>query len=189
MGDTLRSFLALELSDSMRRAATAVSAELAARPRGDGVRWVEPEGMHVTLRFLGDIAADGVESLAAGVRNAVASARPFDLQLAGLTAFPSPRRPRVIVLELEPVDELGALAATVNRGVVDSGVWVKSESPARFRGHVTLGRVKTHGPTLDPTPKIDPALARVEEVVLFRSELRPKGARYTPLERLRLGGS
>jgi 2'-5' RNA ligase len=160
---------------------------LRARPGGDAVRWVPPENLHVTLRFLGDLEPARVASLAAHVRAQTAALAPFALQLGALASFPPGRRPRVVVLELAPEAPLAALAEAVERGVVAAGC---APEPRAFRGHLTLGRVRERGapPSLAELT-VPPAVFEVTESVLFASELHPSGSRYTPLERVPLGGA
>ena len=183
----LRTFFAIELDDSARRAAADAGSVLRARPGGDAVRWVPPENLHVTLRFLGDIEPARVASLAAHVRAQTAALAPFALQLGALASFPPGRRPRVVVLELAPEAPLAALAEAVERGVVAAGC---APEPRAFRGHLTLGRVRERGmPPLLAELTVPPVVFEVTESVLFASELHPSGSRYTPLERVPLGGA
>jgi 2'-5' RNA ligase len=181
----IRAFFAIELGDAARRAAAELAAALRARPGGDAVRWVRPEALHVTLRFLGNIAPGQVEPLLAQVRAQSRGLAPFALRLAAPGCLPSARRPRVLLLELEPEAELSALAGAVERGVVAAGC---QPEPRRFRGHLTLGRVKERGapPSLDGL-SAEPAVSEVTESVLFASQPTPSGSRYTPLGRAPLG--
>jgi 2'-5' RNA ligase len=183
----IRAFFAIELSDPARRAAAELAAALRARPGGDAVSWVRPEAMHVTLRFLGNIASAQVEPLLAQVRAQSRALTPFALRLGAPGCLPSARRPRVLLLELEPQAPLTALAAAVERGVVAAGCAPETRA---FRGHLTLGRVKERGrpPSLDGL-SAEPALFDVTESVLLASELHPSGSRYTPLGLVPLGAS
>jgi 2'-5' RNA ligase len=148
------------------------------------VRWVRPETFHVTLRFLGDVEVSRIAALARQVVERTAEIRPFALRLGGARAFPSPRRPRVVVLDLAPAAPLEALAAAVEGGVVAAGFEPESRP---FRPHLTLGRVRGAGERLPrELPSPDGAEFDVTEAVLFRSELRPGGALHTPLERFSL---
>jgi len=175
------------LDDSARRAAAHTGSVLRARAGGDAVRWVLPENLHVTLRFLGDIAPAQVTSLVTHVRAQTEALAPFALELGALGSFPPGRRPRVVVLELAPLAPLAALASAVERGVVAAGC---APEPRAFRGHLTLGRVRERGePPSLAALAVPPALFDVTESVLFASELHPSGSRYTPLERVPLGGA
>ncbi len=180
---TLRAFLAVELSPAARRAVAELLVELRAAPGADRVRWVRPENLHVTLRFLGDVPRDRVPALAEGVRCEVAGLPPFALRLGA----PGWLSGRVFFLELLPAAPLVALAEAVERGVVAAG----AEPEARpFRPHLTLGRLRRGGRpgvTSAVTAESDPFA--VEEVVLFESRLLPGGAHYTARERMALGGS
>jgi 2'-5' RNA ligase len=186
----IRAFFAVELGSDARRAAAAVARHLREDAGGDGVRWVRPEALHVTLRFLGEIDPARVAPLARRAADELAPLLPFALHLGPAALFPSPRRPRVVALELEPAAALAELAAAVERAVVAEG-FAAEERP--FRAHLTLGRVRdarSRGGRLPTVAALRvPAVEfAVEEAVLFRSELSPTGSRYTPLERVPLGG-
>lgn len=185
--ETLRAFIAVDLPEPVRRAAAEVSRALHSAPGGEGVRWVRPEALHVTLRFLGQIEASRVAALARDVAGAIAGVPRLHLELGAVQVFPTPSRPRVVALGIAPEEPLAALAAAVERGVVAAGF--ESES-RRFRPHLTLGRIRGRAApdvaAVDPPP---PSPFEVKEAVLFRSDLLPQGARYTPLERMPLGGS
>jgi 2'-5' RNA ligase len=184
--DAIRAFFAIELGEAARRAAAELAAALRERPGGDAVSWVRPEAMHVTLRFLGNIAPAQVEPLLAQVRAQSRELAPFALRLGAPGSLPSARRPRVLLLELEPAARLAELAAAVERGVVAAGCQAETR---RFRGHLTLGRVREERgrpPSLEGL-SVEPAAFDVTESVLLASQLHPSGSRYTPLGRAALG--
>jgi 2'-5' RNA ligase len=185
----LRAFIAIKLSDELKGQIGELQAELKRRAFGlDGLGWVRLEGMHLTLRFLGDIAEERVEALGAMLRDAVAGMKPFALDARGIGAFPDPRAPRVIWLGLQGTPEsmasLRRMHARVEEGV--AGLGFSRESRA-FTAHLTLARVRDR--------KSGAALAKVLEanqdravgsfiatsVGLIKSELRPTGAVYTTL--------
>jgi 2'-5' RNA ligase len=185
-GDAIRAFFAVELDEAARLAVAGVVHALREGPGGDAVRWVRPEALHMTLRFLGDIDPTQVEPLARQVGERVAPLAPFGLHLGAVRLFPSPRRPRVVALEVGPVEPLEALAAAVERGVVAVGF----EPEARgFRAHLTLGRLRgRRPPATRGLAAPEGTVVDVREAVLFRSELRREGPRYIPLERVALRG-
>jgi 2'-5' RNA ligase len=186
-GDTVRSFFAVELGGSAREAAAAVVAELRRRDERGNVRWVRTESLHVTLRFLGDVERSRFPGLVEAVARQTAAVAPFALTLGAPAAFPSARKPNVVAIGLAPAEPLARAAAAVERGVVDAGF---APEPRPFRGHLTLGRTRGRRP-----PRLDLVVVPghepmpVREVVLFSSELHADGARYTPLERVPLGGA
>ncbi len=179
----LRAFIAVDLDEATRTAA----ADLLARLRegsGRGVRWVRPEALHVTLFFLGSIAPEQVGPIARSVASEVGALAPFRLELGEAQLFPSPRRPRVVAVEVAPEDRLAELAGAVQRGVVAEG-FEPEDRP--FRAHLTLGRIKTGRAPATRGLTASGASCEVSEVVLFESELRREGAEYTPLQRMPLG--
>jgi 2'-5' RNA ligase len=182
----VRAFFAWEPPAGAKDVLAARVAELRGCPDGDGVRWVRPEGYHVTLRFLGNVPVAEVPALAKSVEQALAGSAGFSVAFGATRAFPSPRQPRVVVIELEPEAPLVALAERVEAGVVAAG---RPPERRRFRAHLTLGRVRGRRlPALDlPAPDAGPL--DVREVVLFRSDLGEGGSRYTPLAQLPLTSS
>jgi 2'-5' RNA ligase len=181
----IRAFLAVEIGPDARRAAAVAARRLAREVRGREVRWARPETYHLTLRFLGEIAEEQAVPLAARVAETVADLAPFELTLGALTAFPSPRRPRVVAVTVEPEAPLLALARRVEAAVIHAGLPGEERG---FRPHLTLGRVRDRAhPDLGAAEPIASKPFRVAEVVLFASDLRPDGAVHTPLERIALG--
>jgi 2'-5' RNA ligase len=182
----VRAFFAWEPPEGAKAALASLTRELAARPDGHAVRWVRSEGYHLTLRFLGNVAAERVPALVGAVEGALAGTPAFEVALGPPRAFPSAREPRVVVVAAEPEAGLAALAARIEAAVVAAGL---SPEARRYRAHLTLGRVRSRRlPALDvPAPALG-ALA-VREVVLFRSELGRDGSRYTPIARLALASA
>jgi len=145
---------------------------------------VRREALHVTLRFLGNIGTEQVAPLRSSIGAAVSGLPAFRLDLGAVQHFPSTRRPRVVALEVAPEADLSALAAAVERATREQG-FEPEERP--FRAHLTLGRVKSgRAPATRGLMAPTGTGCAVEEVVLFRSELRRAGARYTPLARMPL---
>jgi 2'-5' RNA ligase len=183
----IRAFIAVELDDAVRRAAAEVARALREGPAGDRVRWVRPDNLHVTLRFLGDVESARVPSIARALREAVAGLRSFRMQLGRVGGFPLARRPRVVAIAVGPREPLEQLAEAVERAVVKEGL---EPEKRRFRPHLTLGRASGRAlpPVTAPVTAGGESLV-VDEIVLFRSELERSGAIHTPLERIALGGS
>lgn len=188
----MRVFFAIALEGAVRDAAEALLAELRVASQADAVRWVRPEGLHVTLRFLGEIAAAQVDPLARAVAEELASCAPFELSLGAVRGFPTPRRPRVVACEVAPQEPIAALAAAIERGTAREGF---APDTRAFHAHLTLGRVRrgksaklaaVSSPTnSSPTD----ACMRVHQTVLFQSELHRSGAQYSPLEHIALGAA
>jgi len=182
----LRAFVAVALAPDVVDRLTGLVGEL--KKCGADVRWVRPEGMHLTLRFLGDIEEGCVGELLEGLARGVSSLPSLRLGTAGLGAFPSLKRPRVIWVGCRG-EGLGALAAATEKSISELG-FPREERP--FRPHVTLGRVrsgrnwKSLEGLLDRRLDCEFGESKVCEVILFRSELTRDGARYSRLGSVRL---
>jgi 2'-5' RNA ligase len=184
--ERVRSFFAVALPEEAREAAAQLAGRLRGSERGEGVRWVRPEGYHLTLRFLGNVAREAIAELAERVTEQVAPLGPFAIHLGDALVFPSPRHPRVIALAVEPEAPLASLAERVERGVVAAGLPAERH---RFRAHLTLGRVRNRRfPSVGGEAAIGSPTFPVEEIVLFQSDLHRTGAVYTALERIALRG-
>ena len=181
--ETIRAFFAVELDDATRAIAWDVASVLRAGPHGDDVRWVRRENLHVTLRFLGRVETRRLPEITGQVREQTARLLPFRMHLGSAHPFPSPRRAKVVVLDVGPDESLQELAAAVERGVVAAGFQPENR---RFHPHLTLGRARGRVAGFD-SAALGGAGCNVAESVLFRSELHPDGARYTALERIPLG--
>lgn len=184
----IRIFFAIDLPVSMKEELGRFISQLKKKSRSHAIRWSRPENLHVTLQFLAEVKAEHVPQLIEQVKMEIEGQIPaITLQLGKLTLFPSPYRPRVIVLDLMPQEELAMLSGLIGHGIRACEYETESRP---FRGHLTLGRIKhTHGVHLEFLNEVEkPSLsAPVEEVVLFRSQPQPEGSMYTVIERLSLG--
>lgn len=187
---TVRAFFALVLTDDALAEALRLLAALRRAPGAERLRFVRADGLHATLRFLGEVPRVQAAEIAGVVGSALAGQGGFSVQLGLLHPFPTPRRPRVIVLGLEPEAPLTALVAAVERGVTAAGLTPETRP---FRPHVTLARVR-EGARLDPH-LLDGLIARhdarflASEIVLFESVLAPGGSQYVPLAHLPLAAA
>lgn len=176
----LRLFVALALPSAVRGELAAWAGDLLSGD--DALRPVPAEGLHVTLAFLGSRHASSVEAIAAATTTAVAALAAPLLEPGELAPLPR-RRPRVLALDLADRDGgAAAVQAAVGAALADA-VAYEPES-RRFRPHVTVARVRkgAHPAVRAPVrAPVEPFTAA--EVVLYRSELGPGGARYTALSR------
>jgi len=183
----VRLFLAIELPAEVRQRLAEVQERLQASCRG--WRWVRPDGIHLTLRFLGEVAEERDRRLRDTWRGAAAAGGPFVLGLGGVGRFPPRGRPRVLWLgidELEPGQRLEALARRLEAAARADGFSAEGRA---FRPHLTLARARRNERPVGPEEGAcggGPTRFAVTELTLFRSELLRSGARYTSLERFPL---
>jgi 2'-5' RNA ligase len=131
----VRVFIALTPAPEVQRAVWEAFAPL--RARADAVKWVRPDALHLTLKFLGDVADDRAAELATALGEAVRGARPIPLAVRGAGAFPDPERPRVFWAGVEPEPALELLQDRVERVFAPLGFPTEARA---FRPHLTLGR-------------------------------------------------
>lgn len=183
----MRTFLAVELPGEVRDALAAAQRRLEARI--GGWRWTRAGGIHLTLRFLGEATPESLERARPLWRAAAAASSPLAIRVAGLGVFPAPRRARVLwagVTEEPDGGHLAALARSLESACREAGFPPETRA---FTPHLTLARAageRAQAPGADDA--LDAGRADVREIVLFRSELLPKGAVHTPLDRFPLGG-
>lgn len=184
----IRSFIAIELTEDLLDGLMEVQDELRANEWADDIRWVRPEGIHLTLKFLGDVPAGRIDIIGEGVAQAVAGIGPFTVTAEELGVFPNWRRPRVIWIGIGgDTGKLHTLQENVERAMEELGFEPESRP---FHPHFTLGRVNRRagsgykrrlGEALQDHAVDTVGQMRVEEVSLIRSQLNPKGAIYTQL--------
>lgn len=181
MLDGVRAFVAVPLSAEVQLLLARLIDEL--RPRIPRVRWVAPQSIHLTLRFLGESAPDRLENLARDLRRAAGECPPGSARLAGLGLFPERGRPGVLWLGITLPPQVIVLQAACEAAAVRHG-WLPENRP--YRPHLTLGRWREKVPR-PVLPDVDLGAAPLEALSLMRSELHPQGARYTTLARFVLG--
>jgi RNA 2',3'-cyclic 3'-phosphodiesterase len=184
MPEMTRSFLALALPREARVGAEALLHELRERLGAGAVKWVAPENLHVTLRFLGDLDPQGLERAREATRLMDGAFAAIASGWQAIGAFPSPRRAQVIWVGLADGEKrLQGLAQGVNERLLRAGLGAPDKP---FVAHVTLGRVRRER-RVDWIAASDrltiPAAAfSIRTIVLFKSRLTPAGPEYTPLE-------
>lgn len=182
--DPLRLFFAIELNNELRSALSKLIDELKLEPWGHRVRWVHPENLHITLRFLGPTDPALVFTLAERAHKAIKKIEPFLLQLHNIRFFPSPTAPRAIAADIIPTSELFELAHSLEE-VAGSLRFPPETKP--YLPHLTLGRiVHQHTSNLREELKLNASPMLVNEIVLFNSEKTEYNQTYTPLEYISL---
>jgi 2'-5' RNA ligase len=179
----LRTFIAVALPDDLRKRALSVARQLAAV--ADNVKWVEPQSLHWTLQFLGNVPEREIGEICAAVAEAMLDQEPFDLQIRGASAFPSPDRPRTLWLGVgQGREEMIALQAAIEKSLDALGFRGEAR---RYTPHLTIGRPGRG----DSSPLLAAELAKladfdggtmlVDEVTIYASELRREGPEYRVL--------
>ena len=186
--EEIRCFIAIELTENILRSLEEVQDQLRNSAAGRYARWTRPEGIHLTLKFLGNVPADRIEAISESIESACEGIEPFSFDVVGLGCFPSERRPRVLWTGVrENTGQLAALHRAVDREMEVLGYPPEKRA---FHPHLTLARarkgIRTReqealGRLITSTTVDELAQMRVERISLMRSDLRPDGAIYTEL--------
>lgn len=187
-GNLIRTFIALEVPEEVKKQIRLAQEHLH-KVGSARVAWVKPNGIHLTLAFLGDVEENNLPDLIRLVGDCSASHRPFSLIITATGAFPGFNNPRVLWLGVEGGFSLVQLQSDVEMNLVRSG-FMKPEK--RFHPHLTLGRVKSfdRGSLLSSQTRsyvFKEVRWEAVEVRVMSSELKPSGAEYAVLAALVLG--
>ena len=155
------------------------------KKQGLKLRWVKPANIHLTLKFLGDVSGERLRAVKNVIQEVAGSQQPFSLESRGLGVFPSVRKARVLWTGIHgDVDRLTDLQSHLDKTLAGFGF---VPDKRKFRGHLTLGRVKgrIHGRALAAVitecGDFTSTPWTVDRLVLFKSDLKPSGAVYSEL--------
>lgn len=191
MKNTIRAFIAIPLPESILSFIRKIQGGV--RDYGFRARWVRPENIHLTLKFLGDIEKSQTESIGDAMSDTVKTHPPLSLAAKGIGVFPGIKRPRVIWMGLKgDTFPLIELQKKLDSHLHDIG-FPKESRP--FKGHLTLARIKGHTDSrklldaMETFGELESETFAADQIVLFKSDLRPTGAVYTRLICTELTGS
>jgi 2'-5' RNA ligase len=185
----LRSFLAIELTESILKRIGEVQREL--KSLKADVRWVNPENIHLTLKFFGNIEESRIEAIVKAIEGPARNASPLSIIVRGMGAFPGLKNPRVIWAGLN--DEKKVLTSFQNRLEQELEKEGFQPEDRSFHPHLTLGRVRSNRGKDELVRAIERhreeefGSFKAERVVLFKSDLKPTGPIYTALKEVKLG--
>jgi 2'-5' RNA ligase len=183
----MRTFIAFKLPDNILESIGGIQKEL--KNRGLRLKWVNPENIHLTLKFLGDVSRDRIDSIESAITMSVEGLQPFSLFAGGIGVFPNVSRPRVVWVGIDgEIDTLALLQKRIDENLVKIGFHPEKRT---YKGHLTIGRIRKA-----PNPELLKTRLReffdyatepfqADEVILFQSDLRPEGAVYTCLKKIR----
>lgn len=180
----LRTFLAFDIDAPLRKNLAEIIETLKNQSRADKVKWVPPENLHVTLRFLGAVAAEKVVELAKIISEEIKEVESFGLELGKIIHFPPLGKPHVIALSFPLTTELAKLFQAIERSVTRCG-FTPEDQP--FLPHLTLGRLHfSH--ELDLSQISIPLSKKllVKEIILYRSDPGKTGSVYTAVKTFKL---
>jgi 2'-5' RNA ligase len=183
--EKIRAFIAIELSEDVRRTLTRLQNTLKSGCRAP-VRWTDPDATHLTLQFLGDIDSGLTGKITSSMEDASRGIHPFRLAVSGLGVFPDPARVRVVWVRLGGnIETLGKLQKSIESAIKTLGFTPEARA---FTPHLTLGRVRDNARP-EERQNLGQLVARVtvesdsglevNSVHLIKSQLTPQGPIYT----------
>jgi RNA 2',3'-cyclic 3'-phosphodiesterase len=184
----IRAFIAVDLDDPVIEKVCNVIEIL--NSRISEIRWLRKENLHLTLRFLGNIAESQVEPIAAALRHTLRLFSPCTISAKGLGVFPDFRRPKILWVGLTG-GQLAQLAAMIESALVPLGFIAENRA---FTPHLTIGRwrdgrrpAKNLRQEIASWNDFEFGACAVRQIVLFQSVLKPEGASYSELKTIQLG--
>jgi 2'-5' RNA ligase len=185
--EEVRCFIAIELPDGVKRGLRELQAQLKAESQAP-VKWVEPENIHLTLKFLGNVAADRIDEIGRAMTEAVRGTTPFSLEIKELGVFPNPKRVQIVWVGVSgEVEKLSRLQQRLESGLGKLGFAPENR---RFTPHLTLARLRDHA-TPAERERLGQLIAETEfdaaksftvnSVKLMKSQLTREGPIYTSL--------
>lgn len=191
----LRAFIAIEIPTQIQQSIQQQTAVLRQALGSEAVRWVPPQNVHLTIKFLGDVSVSNIELLKQMLVVEAGQLPPFEIAVGGLGCFPNSRRARVIWIGLKTPPAMETLQHAIETASARLGY---SSEDRKFSPHLTIGRVSQRA-TGSELQQIRAGLegasvgelgsAPVQAVHLFKSDLQPAGAVYTCLFSAPLGGA
>lgn len=188
--DMIRSFVAIDIPESIRQQLDDLILKL--RESRADVKWVKPKSIHLTLKFLGNVEEDRIPKIIDVMRKIVENVSPFTVSVEGTGVFPNERRPRVLWVGVQKGSEtLIRLASNLDSRLTALGFEREKRS---YSPHLTLGRVRSSKRIESVMDLFHSAAFQesdfyCEDIHLMKSDLRPEGAVYTVLEKIKLQGS
>jgi 2'-5' RNA ligase len=184
--EEVRCFIAIELPEEIKRGLRELQAQLKAANQAP-VKWVEPENIHLTLKFLGNVATDRLNEIGHATTNAVRGTSPFSLEVRELGVFPNPRRVQIVWVGLSgEVEKLTILQQRIESGLAKLGFAPENR---RFTPHLTLARLRDRA-TPQERERLGQLVAETEfaarsfivnSVKLIKSQLTREGPIYSQL--------
>jgi 2'-5' RNA ligase len=185
----IRAFLAIRPTQEVIQSLLSAQAELDGA--GADVRWVSADAVHLTIQFLGDVRESEVPQIESGLGEQLGALPPFEIECRGLGMFPNQKRPRVVWVGLRG-DGIHRVADAAETVLSPLGFPPEERD---LTPHITIGRVRSargaEGLVRALKESADRSFGscRIEEVILYRSQLRSDGAVYTPIVAIPLRGA
>ena len=185
--ESIRTFIALELPAGLKAGLARMQKTFMQSTAG--VKWVRPESIHLTLKFLGATSMEQVDTVCGVLDHLTRNVAPFSFDVTGMGAFPNSRNPKVIWAGMQVEDRLKAFHQELETALAAMG-FAAEDRP--FAPHLTLGRLRDGLARKDIAGLIEQFSSErfgrfeADHIIFFKSELKPSGPVYTALKDITL---
>ncbi len=181
----MRAFIAIELPREIKDTLARLQAKL--KTAGADVKWVEPNNIHLTLKFLGEITEEAKDQVCLALEKISGSKKPFDIVISSMGAFPNPGSPRVIWAAVAAGDpEIKTIAREIETCLEEIGI---AKETREFSSHITLGRTRSAKNRQELSKLLEVQAGKKFEyrfpaakITLFKSTLTPRGPIYETIK-------
>ncbi len=184
----IRTFIAIDIPEEIKDEIFEIEKELS-KAAGEGIKWEEKEKFHITLKFLGDVNEEAINSIYQTLNESLSGFGKFSVIYKGIGAFPDFKNPRVIWVGCEdPIGKLFELQKIVEEKMSELGF---EKEDKEYHPHITLGRVKKAKNISSLIKKMEninfeAKTGEVAEVLIMKSDLKPSGSVYSVLRKIKL---
>jgi len=183
--DKYRAFIAIDIPCFPK----LVEIEKELKDTGADIKLVEPENIHITLKFLGDISTDISQEIKKIIEESVKNYKAFEIKLSNIGVFPSKEYIKIIWIGIQDTDTLKNIAENIDKKINQIG-FKREKRP--FSAHLTIGRVKNAKnkekiiQIINKYQNVDFFKLKVKEIILKKSTLTPKGPIYSDIEKIKI---
>lgn len=184
----MRCFIAIDMPDDIKKSVFELINGVDYKVKG--IKWVPPENIHLTLKFLGEIKEEQLKEIKSRLDFISSNHKEFDIIISKIGGFPSLKNPNVLWIGIDHSEELCRLYEDIANAMFDLGF---EKEDRKFSPHLTIARIKDKK-NIDPIIKSLITLkdksfgsVKVQEILLMKSVLKPTGAEYSKIEAFRLG--
>lgn len=176
----MRTFIAIDIPDELKE--KIYNAFKNERQRVKGVKWVEKENLHLTLKFLGEIKEEKIKEIEKILDEIPNKFRSFEVSLGELGGFPNFKNPRVLWIKVSPPEKIEEIFNFIEEKTQRLNI---EREERKFHPHITIARIKERKGVSFENKKFDDKF-KAERIVLFKSDLRPEGPIYTQIKEVKL---
>lgn len=176
----MRTFIALDIPEKIKERIYSSFAE--DRKRISGLKWVNKENLHITLKFLGEVKEEKIPEIVEILEEVSQKFKSFEVTLKEVGGFPNLRTPRVLWVGVKPEEKFREIFEFIESRLHKRGF---EREKRDFHPHITVGRLKRRGKVELRIKNLNDNFI-IKKLILFKSDLKPEGPIYTPLKEVEL---